>query len=135
MRAVRSINYRRLTMRKSLIAMCLALRLTANAEAAGYQTAMLLEAESYTERATAGWVREGNGGTFSMNHDMNRVTVSLGGLRVTGVFEAHWAKSPRASDFVVGTAVQAMIEGDRLLIAVPDSKPIKARIVRRELES
>jgi hypothetical protein len=115
--------------------MALALGLSANAEGAGYQTATLLDAQAYTERATTGWMRDGDGGTFSMLHNMNRMTVSLDGVLITGVFETHWGKSPRASDFVVGTTVQAMIEGDKLLIAVPNAKPIRARIVRREIES
>jgi hypothetical protein len=115
--------------------MAIALRFAANAEPAGFQSAKLLEAESYTERATTGWARKGDGGTFSMLHDMNRVTVAVDGMKITGVFESHWAKSPRASDLVVGTQVEAKVTDDKLVIALPNAREIKARIVRREIGS
>ena len=78
---------------------------------------------------------KGNGVITSPKHDMNRITVSLEGVRVTGVFEAHWSWSTKASSLAVGTDVRGMVENDKLIVLTSEGKTIKAKIVRRELES
>jgi hypothetical protein len=115
--------------------MMLTLGTASIAGAAELRPAKLLEAESYTERQTAGAVRHGNGAIYSLNHDMNRITVSLDGMKITGVFESHWSWSSKASNLVVGTEVMAMVDKGKLIVVTPDVKKIKAKIVRRELES
>jgi hypothetical protein len=66
---------------------------------------------------------------------MNRIAVSLEGMKITGVFESHWSWSTKASGLVVGTMVQARVEKNKLIVMTPEGKTIKARIVRREMES
>jgi hypothetical protein len=64
---------------------------------------------------------------------MNRITVALDGMKITGVYESHWSWSPKASDLVVGSEVKAMANKGKLVIVTPDGKTIRAKIVRREL--
>ena len=97
--------------------------------------AKLLEAEAYTDRQTTGFMRKGNGGIYSISHDMNRITVSLNGMKISAIYEAHWSWSPKASGLVIGTLVQAKVDGDKLIVVTPDAKAIKAKIIRRELEA
>jgi hypothetical protein len=121
-------------MRRMLIAMSLVLT-SAVAQAAEFKPAKLLEAEAYTERQTTGAVIKGNGGIYSLKHDMNRIAVSLDGMKITAVYEAHWSWSPKASNLVIGTEVQAKLENEKVVLLTPDGKTIKAKIVRRELRS
>jgi hypothetical protein len=102
--------------------------------ASDFRPARVLEAEGYTERQTQGAVIKGNGGIYSAKHDMNRVTVALDGMRISGVFESHWSWSVKAADLVVGTEVPAKVEKDKLVVLTPEGKTIRARITRRELE-
>jgi hypothetical protein len=81
--------------------------------------ARLLETESYTERQAIGSVIKGNGGIYSMNHDMNRITVSLDGMRIWGIFKAHWSWSTKASSLIAGTEVQAMVDKNKLIVVTP----------------
>ena len=97
--------------------------------------AKILDAEAYTASNTAGAVHNGNGQISSINHDMNRITVALDGMKITGVYESHWSWSPKASDLVVGSEVKAMVNKGKLVIVTPDGKTIRAKIVRRELQS
>ncbi len=122
-------------MLRLLVAMLLLLAAVSAVGAAELRPAKLLEAESYNERQTTGAIIKGNGGIYSLNHDMNRITVSLDGMKITAVFEAHWSWSTKASGLVIGTEVQAMAEKDKLVVVTPEGKTIKAKIVRRELES
>jgi hypothetical protein len=120
-----------INMNRLLIAMALLLVCT-SANAEEFKAARLLDAEAYTEHQTTGAVIKGNGGIYSIKHDMNRIAVALDGMKVTAVFEAHWSWSPKASNLVIGTAVQAKLDKENLVVKTSDGKTIKAHIVRRE---
>jgi hypothetical protein len=120
-------------MRRLLIVMFLTLA-GVGAHATEFRAAKVVEAEAYTERQTSGAVIKGNGGIYSIKHDMNRIAVSLDGMKVTAVYEAHWSWSPKVSNVVIGTEVQAKVDKDKLVVLTPEGKTIRARIVRRELQ-
>lgn len=96
--------------------------------------AKILDVEAYTDRQTTGGVIKGNGAIVSLKHEMYRVVVGLDGMKITGEYEAHWSWTFRASDLVVGTDVQAMVEKDKLTLVAPNGKTLKAKIIRRELD-
>jgi hypothetical protein len=56
-------------------------------------------------------------------------------MKITAVYDAHWSWSPKASNLVIGTEVQAKLENEKLVLLRQDCKTIKAKIVRRELQS
>ena len=118
-------------MKRQLIAMALLL-MCAAANADEFKAARLLDAEAYTEHQTTGAVIKGNGGIYSLKHDMYRIAVALDGMKVTAVYEAHWSWSPKASNLVIGTEVQAKLDKEKLVVQTPDGKTIRARIIRRE---
>lgn len=122
-------------MKRAFIALCLSVLASMPVQAAEFSPARILEAEAYTEHQTIGAVIKGNGTIQSPRHDMNRITVSLQGMKITGIFESHWSWSVKASNLVIGTEVKAMVEKDKLIVLTPEGKTIKARIVRRERES
>jgi hypothetical protein len=118
-------------MNRLLTAMVLLLLCT-SANAEEFKAARLLDAEAYTERQTTGAVIKGNGGIYSIKHDMNRITVALDGMKVTAIYEAHWSWSPKVSNLVIGTEVQAKLDKENLVVKTDGGKTIKAHIVRRE---
>ena len=63
--------------------------------------------------------------------DMFAITVELDGMAYTANFRAK--RNFHAADFVVGTPIEASIDGKHLVISRPDGKTEKAVIVKKQL--
>jgi hypothetical protein len=66
---------------------------------------------------------------FRSRVSINRVTVALEGVHITGEWETHTSRA-RAKDFPPGTGVQTATRRKQLLLKHADGSVVKARIVR-----
>jgi hypothetical protein len=70
----------------------------------------------------------------------NVLAVQIGELAIVALYTAQWsvmgntAEWRRASNLVIGSDVQARIDGGRLHVVMPNGKIVKADIVRRALQ-
>lgn len=101
----------------------------ATALAQDYSTATVIEARSGTE------IQAGIFGGTVENANVSVITIEFSGMRYTGEYQTVLSGGRNAaSNFVVGSEVQARIHRDRQIrILREDGKEIRARITRREL--
>lgn len=92
-----------------------------------YSTARIVDAGQSTE------LQAGAFGSVD-NANVNSITVELDGMLITAEYQTLLAGGKNASsNFIVGSDVQARIQGKRLWILRDDGKPLKIRITRREI--
>jgi hypothetical protein len=69
------------------------------------------------------------------NTNENMLSVALDGMKITASYETMFANGKNSSaNFVVGSKVQARVHKNKWLYVLrEDGKPLRARIVRREM--
>lgn len=107
----------------------LAVAFAANAADDEYSTGRIVDASQGTE------LRAGLFGSGVSNANANSLTVELDGMRYTVDYQTILSGGKNAaSNFVVGTEVQARVHKDKWLVLLrPDGKTLRVRITRREL--
>lgn len=113
-------------MNRTIVALAL-FAIASSAMAQEFSTGHVVDVSQGTE------MRAGMFGGVS-NANQNAITVDLDGMRYTAAYQTVLPGGKNsASQFVVGTDVQARIVRDNWLeLLRPDGKPLRVRIVRRE---
>jgi hypothetical protein len=88
--------------------------------------------ESYSFERSRSLFNVGGVAAGGVTSDMNRVTVVIDGMRITGEFESKTVRSTSAKDFRLGADVLVALERNKLLLTAADGSVVTAKIVRRE---
>jgi hypothetical protein len=101
------------------------------ATAADFKTAKVIEVRDASELgASVDTDVKADGKTTSISPAIAyrcEVTVALEGVNYTAIYPS--SRHLNSSELVAGDAIQARIEGNKLVLKVPDGKQVKARIV------
>jgi hypothetical protein len=103
------------------------------ATAADFKTAKVIEVRDASELgASVDTDVKADGKTTTISPAIAyrcEVTVALEGVNYTAIYPS--SKHLNPSELVAGDAIQARVEGNKLVLKVPDGKQVKAKIVSR----
>lgn len=105
--------------------------LTTLSAAQDFQPAKLLDVQAFTAAGPSIVAPNGNNPVIiPTSRNMFTITVAMDGMSYSAQYPQK--RNFKPSELIVGDAIPARLDGDKLILKTTDGKEIKAKIVRRE---